>query len=88
MKLSEFVVDRYNLAHLRTAFLVMNLIVMLVFSAVLGVLGWNLYRLTTVTSNNRHQVRTLTARVLLSLLLFVVLYVCWYFGLIEPNTPE
>jgi len=63
----------------------MNLIVMLVFAAVLSVLGWNLYLLVAVASNRKYQLRTLIVRVVLSLLLFVILYVWWYFGLVAPE---
>ena len=64
----------------------MKLIVVLIFALVLGFLGWSLYRLVTDTGQTKGVVRALTLRVLLSMVLFVCLYVAWYFGLIQPNT--
>jgi len=63
----------------------MQLMVMLIFAAVLGVLGWNLYLLVADTGRRR---RKLTVRVALSVSLFLFLYVSWYFGLVEPSTTE
>lgn len=63
----------------------MQLIVMLVFAAVLGMLGWDLYRLIAGGGKSRRQVRNLVLRVALSLSLFVVLYVAWYFVLVEAT---
>ena len=64
----------------------MKLAVILVFAVVLGVMGRSLYLLASASGNNKSLVRTLTIRVVLSVLLFSALYVAWYFGLIEPNT--
>ncbi len=66
----------------------MQLFVMLIFAVVLGMLVWSLYRLIAAGSKSRQQVRTLTVRVALSLSLFVVLYVAWYFALVEANTAQ
>ncbi len=63
----------------------MKLIVVVVFTLVLGFLGWSLYRLVADSGKTKGMVRALTMRVVLSMLLFVFLYVAWYFGLIQPN---
>ena len=65
----------------------MKLIVLLIFAAVLGYMGWSLYLLVADTGKSKSLVRTLTMRVALSLLLFMLLYVAWYFGLIKPTLP-
>jgi hypothetical protein len=64
----------------------MKLIVVLVFTLVLGFLGWSLYRLVADPGKTKGMVHALTIRVVLSMLLFLFLYVAWYFGLVQPNT--
>ena len=64
----------------------MKLLVVFVFALILGFLGWSLYRLVADSGKTEGMVRALTIRVVLSMLLFLFLYVAWYFGLVQPNT--
>lgn len=61
---------------------------LLVFGALLGIvvsLGSALFNLSRKSSDSRKVVRDLTIRVGLSVALFILLMVAWYFGLIAPH---
>ena len=48
-------------------------------------LGSGLYFLLTDKGKSKRLVNSLTVRILLSVSLFVMLFIAWYFGLIEPH---
>ena len=61
---------------------------LLVFGALLGIvvsLGSALFNLSRKSSDSRKVVRDLTIRVGLSVALFILLMIAWYFGLIAPH---
>lgn len=58
--------------------------------AIVASLGSALFHLSRSSGDSRKMVRALTIRVGLSVALFILLLVAWYFGLITPNqvTPD
>jgi NADH:ubiquinone oxidoreductase subunit 2 (subunit N) len=65
-----------------------NAIRVLIFgllAAIVISLGTALYYLYSGETNSKKMVRALTIRVVLSLTLFVVLMLAWWFGLISPR---
>jgi hypothetical protein len=61
---------------------------LLVIVAVLGIvygMGSSLYHLTATRGDPDKMLRALTWRIGLSVGLFVLLFVAWYFGLIRPH---
>jgi cytochrome bd-type quinol oxidase subunit 2 len=65
-----------------------RIVVIVVFLGILVSLGSALYQLTRTNNDSRKMVRALTVRIGLSILLFVLLMVAWYLGLIEPHGIE
>jgi hypothetical protein len=63
----------------------MGLIVLLLFAAILASLGSALYYLLRSKGGSSGVVRALTVRIALSMLLFLLLMLAWYAGLIEPH---
>jgi hypothetical protein len=63
----------------------MGLIVVALFVAVLASLGSALYYLLRSRGGSKSLVRALTLRIGLSMLLFLLLMIAWYAGLIEPH---
>jgi O-antigen/teichoic acid export membrane protein len=63
------------------------LIVIMLFAIVIS-LGSALYHLSSGKGDPKKMVRALTIRVGLSLLLFGLLILAWYNGLISPHTPN
>lgn len=63
----------------------MGLIVLVLFAAILVSLGSALYYLLRSQGSSSGVVRALTVRIGLSVLLFVLLMLAWYAGLIEPH---
>lgn len=66
----------------------MNAIRILIFALLAAIvisLGTALYYLYTGEANSKKMVRALTIRVVLSLTLFAVLMLAWWFGLITPR---
>jgi hypothetical protein len=60
----------------------------LVIATLLGIvasLGKALFHMSSGPSQSEHTVRALTARISLSIALFVLLMGAWYFGLISPQ---
>jgi Protein of unknown function (DUF2909) len=65
------------------------LLVLVCFVAILASLGSALYHLSRGTPEDSARLsRALTVRITLSLVLFVLLMLAWYFGLISPHTLE
>jgi predicted permease len=65
-----------------------RIVVIVVFLGILVSLGSALYQLTRANNDSRKMVRALTVRIGLSVLLFALLMVAWYLGLIEPHGIE
>ena len=62
------------------------LLVLACLLAIVGSLGLGLYHLARGTPQDSAKlVRALTVRITVSLLLFALLMVAWYFGLISPH---
>jgi Protein of unknown function (DUF2909) len=65
------------------------LLVLVCFLVVLVSLGSALYHLARGTPEDSARLaRALTVRITLSLVLFVLLMLAWYFGLISPHTLQ
>ncbi len=62
-----------------------RLAVIFVLVAIVASLGVALYHLATGTGESPKLVRSLTVRVALSLLLFLLLMLAWRLGLIRPH---
>jgi membrane associated rhomboid family serine protease len=62
------------------------IIVMLI--AIVASLGSALFHLARGRDDSNKMVRALTVRIGLSLVLFVLLMVAWYFGLISPHEVQ
>jgi hypothetical protein len=61
---------------------------LLVFGALLGIvvsLGSALFHLSRKSGDSRRMASALTIRVGLSVALFMLLMIAWYFGLIQPH---
>ncbi|HEV7716494.1 MAG TPA: twin transmembrane helix small protein [Steroidobacteraceae bacterium] len=65
-----------------------RIVVIVVFLGILVSLGSALYQLTRANNDSRKMVRALTVRIGLSIVLFALLMLAWYFGLIEPHGIE
>jgi len=63
----------------------MKLVVLVLLFAILLSLGSGLYFLVKDKDGERRVMRALTVRISLSVLLFVLLLVAWYAGLIQPH---
>jgi hypothetical protein len=63
----------------------MGLIVVLLFVAIIASLGSAMYYLLRSRGGSAGLVRALTLRIGLSMLLFLLLMLAWYTGLIEPH---
>ena len=62
------------------------ILVLVCLLGVLGSLGLGLYHLSRGTPEDSEKlVRALTVRITVSLLLFALLMLAWYFGLIAPH---
>ena len=65
------------------------LLVLVCFVAILASLGSALYHLSRgAPEDSAGLLRALTVRITLSLVLFVLLMLAWYFGLISPHALE
>jgi uncharacterized BrkB/YihY/UPF0761 family membrane protein len=65
------------------------LLVLVCLLAVVGSLGVGLYHLSRGTPQDSERlVRALTVRIVVSLLLFALLMLAWYFGLITPHALQ
>ena len=63
-----------------------GLLALLCFVAIIASLGSALYHLSRGTPEDSAKLaRALTVRIVLSLLLFALLMLAWYFGLITPH---
>ena len=64
---------------------VIKILVIIVLFAIVGSLGSALFHLSKGKGDSKKMARALTVRISLSVVLFILLMVAWYAGLIEPN---
>jgi cytochrome bd-type quinol oxidase subunit 2 len=62
-----------------------KILVIIVLAAIVISLGSALFHLSSGKGDSKKMARALTIRVGLSLVLFILLMVAWYFGLITPH---
>jgi len=62
-----------------------KLLIVLVLAAIVASLGSGLYHLVRDEGRSKRMVNALTVRIVLSVLLFVLLFVAWRSGLIAPH---
>jgi hypothetical protein len=62
-----------------------RIVVIVVFVGILVSLGSALYQLTRTGGDSSKMVRALTWRIGLSVVLFLLLMLAWYAGLIQPH---
>jgi hypothetical protein len=62
-----------------------RILVIVVFIAILASLGSALYQLTRRGGDSKKMIRALAIRVGLSIALFLLLMILWYFGIIAPH---
>jgi hypothetical protein len=62
-----------------------KLLIVAVLIAIVASLGSALFHLSRSGGDSKKMVRALTVRVGLSVALFILLLVAWYFGLISPT---
>jgi Na+-driven multidrug efflux pump len=64
---------------------VIKILIIVVLFAIVGSLGSALFHLSKGKGDSKKMARMLTARVGLSVILFILLMLAYYNGLIEPN---
>jgi hypothetical protein len=62
-----------------------KILVIAVFIGILAALGSALYQLSRKGGDSKKMVRALAIRVGLSIALFLLLMILWYFGIITPH---
>lgn len=62
-----------------------KILVLVVLAGILYCLGSALYHLTATRGDEQKLLRALTWRIGLSVGLFLMLFVAWYFGLLRPH---
>ncbi len=65
--------------------MIFKYLIVAVMVAIVISLGSGLYFLLTDKGNSKRLVNSLTVRIGLSVSLFVLLFIAWYFGLIQPH---
>ena len=68
--------------------MIFKALIIAILLAIMISLGSGLYFLLTDKSGSKRMVNSLTVRIGLSVLLFVMLFIGWYFGLIGPHPVE
>ena len=63
----------------------MKVLIAITLLGIVASLGQALFAMTSGPDNSGRVVRALTVRIALSVALFAVLMLSWYFGLIEPR---
>jgi cytochrome bd-type quinol oxidase subunit 2 len=64
---------------------VIKILIIVVLFAIVGSLGSALFHMSRDKGDSKKMARALTVRVALSVILFILLMLAWYNGLIEPN---
>ena len=65
-----------------------KLLIIAALTGVLASLGWALFHLSSDQGDPDKMLRALKLRIGLSVLLFLMLFVAWYFGLISPHQVQ
>jgi len=65
--------------------MIIKYLIVAVLVAIVASLGSGLYFMLKDKGESRRMVNSLTLRISLSVALFVLLYVAWYLGLIQPH---
>lgn len=65
-----------------------KVLIIVALVAVLASLGSALFHLSSAQGNPDKMLRALKLRIGLSVVLFVLLFVAWYFGLIQPHQVQ
>jgi len=60
-------------------------LVLVALAGIVYALGSSLYHLTATRGDQKKLLRALSWRIALSVGLFLLLFVAWYFGLIQPH---
>jgi len=70
--------------------MIIKYLIVAVLIAIVASLGSGLYFMLKDKGESKRMVNSLTVRIGLSVALFVLLYVAWYLGLIQPHplTPQ
>lgn len=63
----------------------MTILIVMLLLAIVASLGQALYSMSSGPTESGKMVKALTIRISLSLALFILLLVCWRFGLIQPH---
>lgn len=66
----------------------MKIVIILLLGAIVASLGQALYAMSCGPRSSERMVRALSYRIGLSILLFALLMLGWYFGLIAPNDVQ
>ena len=66
--------------------MIIKYLIVAVLIAIVISLGSGLYFLLTDKGQSKRMVNSLTVRIGLSVLLFVLLFIAWYFDLIQPHS--
>jgi Na+-driven multidrug efflux pump len=64
---------------------VIKILIIIVLFAIVGSLGSALFHLSRGKGDSKKMARALTVRISLSVILFILLMLAYYAGLIEPN---
>ena len=65
--------------------MIIKYLIVAVLIAIMISLGSGLYFMFTDKGQTKRMVNSLTVRIALSVLLFVLLFIAWYFDLIQPH---
>lgn len=65
--------------------LIIKYLIVALFVAILVSLGSGLFFMLRDKEGSRRMVNSLTVRIVLSVALFLLLFVAWYFGLLQPH---
>ncbi|MBT8423057.1 MAG: twin transmembrane helix small protein [Gammaproteobacteria bacterium] len=65
--------------------MIIKYLIVAIFVAIVASLGSSLYYMLKDEGKSKRMVNSLTVRISLSVALFILLFVSWYFGLIEPH---
>lgn len=68
--------------------MIFKFLIIAILLAITISLGSGLYFLLTEKSGSKRMVNSLTVRISLSVALFVLLFIGWFFGLIGPHPVE
>jgi hypothetical protein len=64
---------------------IIKILIVIVLLAIVASLGSGLFFMLSDKGKSKRMVNSLTVRITLSVALFVLLFVGWYFGLLQPH---